>query len=70
MRFIDLERRFHALTDAELTEPERLAALSEDEFSPSSGWSELLEYGPGYLASGGRGREDHRSIVYTHLTKT
>ncbi len=42
--FIDLERRFHALTDAELAEPERLAALSKDEFSPSSGWSELLEY--------------------------
>ncbi len=66
MRFIDLERRFHALTDVELTEPERLAALSEDEFSPSSGWSELLEYGRVILlAEAGAGKIIAASYTHT-----
>ena len=65
-RFIDLERRFHALTDAELAEPERLAALSEDEFSPSSGWSELLEYDRVILlAEAGAGKIIAASYTHT-----
>ena len=65
-RFIDLERRFHALTDAELAEPERLAALSEDEFRPSSSWSELLEYDRVLLlAEAGAGKIIAASYTHT-----
>ena len=44
MDFVDLLRRFHALTDKELGDTELLASLSEYEFSPSIGWSELLKH--------------------------
>ena len=44
MNFIDLERRFHVLTDAELEDVEALVSLSEDRFGPDEGWSELLNY--------------------------
>ena len=41
--FIDLERRFHVLTDAELEDTELLLACSGYEFSSDTGWSDLLE---------------------------
>ena len=41
--FIDLERRFHLLTDAELEDTELLLAWSDCEFLPDTGWSDLLE---------------------------
>ena len=44
MEFIDLQRRFHDLTDKELGDAEILVSLSEYEFGPSIGWSELLKY--------------------------
>ena len=47
MQYIDLQRRFHTLTEAKLEDAELLADLSEDEFrlSPSIiDWSRLLQY--------------------------
>ena len=41
--FIDLERRFHILTDTELEDTELLLAWSGYEFSSDTGWSDLLE---------------------------
>ena len=41
--FIDIQRRFVDLTDATLDDIELLLSLSEHEFRPSIGWSELLE---------------------------
>ena len=42
--FVDLQRRFHELTDSELEDIESLLAWSGSEFGPDIGWSELLEY--------------------------
>ena len=42
--FIDVQRRFHELTDSELEDTELLGALSDEGFGPSIGWSELLAY--------------------------
>ena len=42
--FIDLQRRFHELTDSELEDTESLLLWSGSEFGPDIGWSELLEY--------------------------
>lgn len=47
MQYIDLQRRFHILTEAELEDAELLADLSEDEFRPSPSiidWSKLSQY--------------------------
>ena len=47
MQYIDLQRRFHTLTEAKLEDAELLADLSEDEFRPSPSiidWSRLLQY--------------------------
>ena len=46
MEYINLQRRFHKLTDAELEDAELLADLSEYEFqqSISIDWSDLLQY--------------------------
>ena len=54
MQYIDLQRRFHTLTEAELEDAELLAALSEDEFRPSTGigWSKLLQYDRVILLAG------------------
>ena len=44
MEFVDLQRQFHDVPeDAELEETEHLVLLSEHEFGPSFGWSNLLE---------------------------
>ena len=44
MNFVDLKRRFHALTDAELEDLEALVSRSEHPFGSDIGWSELLDY--------------------------
>ena len=41
--FIDVQRRFHDLTEKELEDTESLLALSEYDFGPAVGWSDLLE---------------------------
>ena len=54
MQYIDLQRRFHILTDEELEDADLPAALSEDE-SPSStdiGWSKLLQHARVILLAG------------------
>ena len=44
MEFVDLQRQFHDVPkDAELKETEHLVSLSQFEFGPSFGWSELLK---------------------------
>ena len=43
--FIDLQRRFHDLTTAELEDPELLASLNDWEFGSPVGWPELLKHG-------------------------
>lgn len=42
--FVDLERRFHELTDQEVNDPENLAAWGEYALGTTSGWPELLEH--------------------------
>ena len=42
--FIDLQRRFHELSDSELEDTESLLSWSGSEFGPDIGWSELLRY--------------------------
>lgn len=46
MQYIDLQRRFYILTEAELEDADLLAALNEYEFQPSKSidWSKLLRY--------------------------
>ena len=44
MEFVDLQRRFHELTDSELEDTESLLSWSGSEFGPDIGWSELLQY--------------------------
>jgi len=44
-RYIDLQRRFHDLTKAELENPELLALLSDREFGLPTCWADLLKYG-------------------------
>ena len=41
--FIDVQRRFHDLTEKELEDTESLLAWSEYDFGPAVGWSDLLE---------------------------
>ena len=44
MEFIDLQRQFHDVPkDAEREDTEHLVSLSQYEFGPSFGWSELLK---------------------------
>ena len=43
MNFIDLERRFHVLTETEFEDVALLVSLSENRFGSDIGWSELLE---------------------------
>ena len=42
--FVDLQRRFHELTDSELEDTEFLVSWSGSEFGPDIGWSKLLQY--------------------------
>ena len=44
MNFIDLERRFHALTGTELEDLEVLVSRSEHPFGSDIGWPDLLDY--------------------------
>ena len=41
--FIDVQRRFHDLTEEDLEDTESLLAWSEYDFGPAVGWSDLLE---------------------------
>ena len=43
--YIDVERRFHELTDEEVDDPEKLAAWSEHVSGLTTGWPELLKHG-------------------------
>jgi len=43
MRYVELSRRFHDLTQAELESPELLAHFSESSFRAGVDWAELLE---------------------------
>lgn len=43
-RYINLERRFHDLTRAELESPEHLAAFNDHRLGPRMGWPELLQH--------------------------
>lgn len=55
--FIDLQRRFRDLTQAELEEPELLAYSNEQEFGSADGWPELLKHPRVVLlAEGGSGK--------------
>ena len=70
MQYIDLQRRFHTLTEAELEDAELLAALSEDEFRPSTGigWSKLLQYDRVILLAGaGAGKTREMEEQAKHL---
>ena len=42
--FVDLQRRFHELTDSELEDIDVLVSWSGSEYGPDIGWSELLQY--------------------------
>ena len=42
--FVDLQRRFHELTDSELEDIDVLVSWSGSEYGPDVGWSKLLEY--------------------------
>ena len=44
MNFIDLERRFHALTGTNLEDLEVLVSRSEHPFGSDIGWPDLLDY--------------------------
>ena len=58
--FIDLDRRFHLLTDSELEDAERLAAQSD--YGLGMGWPELLEhYRLILLAQAGAGKTSEMS---------
>lgn len=41
--FIDLDRRFHPLTDKELGDPELLASFGDSDFDFSKSWDDLLQ---------------------------
>ena len=59
MQYINLQRRFHILTEEELEDAELLVALSEDEFRSNTdiGWSKLLRYDRViFLAGAGAGK--------------
>ena len=59
MEFVDLQRRFHELTDSELEDIEALLAWSGSGYGPDIGWSELLEYARVILlAEAGSGRSE------------
>ena len=42
--FVDLQRRFHELTDSELDDIDVLLAWSGSEFGPDIGWPKLVKY--------------------------
>lgn len=44
MHYVDLSRRFRALTAAELEEPELLAYMNESNWTEAIGWPELLKH--------------------------
>ena len=68
-RFVDLQRRFHELTDSELEDIESLLAWSGSEFGPDIGWSELLEYARVILlAEAGSGKTEEMGERARRLT--
>ena len=67
--FIDLQRRFHDLTDSEPEDIESLLAWSGSEFGPDIGWSELLQYARVILlAEAGTGKTDEMRQQVKRLT--
>ncbi|MDD9983008.1 MAG: hypothetical protein OXU81_16910, partial [Gammaproteobacteria bacterium] len=68
-RFVDLQRRFHELTDSELEDIESLLAWSGSEFGSDIGWSELLEYARVILlAEAGSGKTEEMGERARRLT--
>ena len=67
--FVDLQRRFHELTDSELEDIESLLAWSGSEFGPDIGWSELLQYPRVILlAEAGSGKTEEMREQVNRLT--
>lgn len=67
--FIDLQRRFHEVTDSELEDIESLLAWSGSEFGPDIGWSELLQYARVILlAEAGAGKSEEMREQARRLT--
>ena len=65
MDFIDLQRRFRNLTDAELGDTEELTFLDEHGFGPAFGWVDLLEHARVVLlaqAGAGKSREMEEQV--------
>ena len=73
MQYIDLQRRFRTLTEAELEDAELLTALdelNEGKFRPSTaiGWSKLLQYDRVILLAGaGAGKTREMEEQAKHL---
>ena len=67
--FIDLQRRFHELTDSELEDTESLLLWSGSEFGPDIGWAELLQYARVILlAEAGSGKTEEMRERANRLT--
>ena len=67
--FIDLQRRFHELTDSELEDTESLLSWSGYEFGPDIGWPRLLEYARVILlAEAGSGKTEEMREQVNRLT--
>lgn len=65
MDFIDLQRRFRNLTDAELGDTEELTFPDEHGFGPAFGWADLLEHARVVLlaqAGAGKTREMEEQV--------
>lgn len=72
MQYIDLQRRFYILTEAELKYADLLAALNEYEFQPSKSidWSKLLRYDRVILlAAAGAGKTREMEEQANHLVR-
>ena len=68
--FVDLQRRFHELSDSELEDTESLLVWSGSNFGPDIGWSELLQYARVILlAEAGSGKSDEMREQARHLTE-
>ena len=67
--FVDLQRRFHVLTDSELENIESLLTWSGSGFGPDIGWSELLQYPRVILlAEAGSGKTEEMRAQVNRLT--
>ena len=67
--FIDLQRRFHELTDSELEDTESILAWSGSGYGPDIGWSELLQHARVILlAEAGSGKSEEMREQARRLT--